>query len=681
MKIKVKLLTAMLGLSSLAFGQQQVFNLSTGVSNGTLITPGTNDGKWVVRTPASGGVFIPVKAVYTLLPWWAGDEPNSRWISPYSDGTNYPIGGAVGEYTYQTTITVPSCVKVTSSQIVFNKIGADDGLISVSVNGNVYALSGSYSPLSTTSVTVTGLTEGLNTIQIRLQNSQSYTGLLVNGQLTVNYQPIYAESSYANGWSKDWTNNASGMIEAWGLIQPSDKFIPFDTDGDGSEELLCIEAVNSNPPGVAAKIKIIDYYTSDQSWHPFWTNNNNGSFNKNSFSGWGVRALDKYIVGDFDGDGKKSEILCIQGDGTYAAILKFNMTTLNFDMPWINPGNSKLSKTSSGWSFSANDKFVVGDFNNDGKNNDVFCVQGNTSGNCWGISTFNGSDFNSLAYACGSIQSGSNIVWSTIGRYDEFRAGDFDGDVKTQEILCTERSVGNNAAIIKYNNGWTPVWSNGGNGSIGGWGPLGSTDKVLVGYLDTDSPEEFMFIQRCSNCGWATTENLRLSDNQPEWHWSNHNYTGNQQNYIDDWKVNDVPATNVDYLLIKVSQDSPKYLLAFKKYACSNFLVSLYKPQLQGINFRTNPDDGKATTGIRTAAEQEAGFNLYPNPNAGSFTVSFLNSVHRKISIYNTLGAVVYETETTGETLTIDLASKDKGVYVMRVVEQDQTKMKRIIVQ
>lgn len=689
MKIKVKLLTAMLGLSSLAFAQQQTFSLSTGVVNGstTLISTGNNDDTWQVKTPTSGGAFLAVKVVNPLAGWWATDPSNCRWLSPASDGSSNPVATSVGEYTYQTTITIPSCMVVTSAQIVFNKIGADDNLTSVSVNGNTYALSGSFSPLSTTSVTVSGLTEGVNTIQVKLQNTQTYTGLLINGSITVNYQSVFTQPNYANGWSKEWSNNADGSIGTWGTISATDKFIPFDANGDGDEELLCVEAVNSNPPGVAAKAKILDFNGTTKTWGTtaYWTNNNNGSFDKNSFSGWGIRALDKYIVGDFDGDGWNNELLCIQGDGGYATILKFNTSTMNFDWYWSNGGNSKLNTNGTGWTIGANDKFDVGNFNFDNKNNDLFCV----NNSCWMILTFNATtpkNFTPIGTGCSNVIANFNSqpVWN-IGANDEFRVGDYNGDNYRNEILCTERSTGYTTSIIRFfDGGWSIEWTNVasgntvGNGNIGGWGiPLLTTDKVLVGNLDTDSKEEFMFVQRCSNCGWSTSESLNAANNQPEWHWSNHNYSGAQENYINDWKVNDVPATNVDYLLMKPLVSGTEYLLALKKYSCSNFLASFYKPQA-GINFKTNPN---GTTGIDPETEQETGFNLYPNPNAGSFTVSFLSNNPRKISIYNALGAVVYETETNEETLDINLAAKDKGVYMMRVVEQNQTKVKRIIIQ
>ncbi len=490
---------------------------------------------------------------------------------------------------------------------------------------------------------------------------------------------VVSGPDYANGWSKEWTNNASGLISTWGTINATDKFIPFDADGDGDEELLCVQALNSAPPGVAAKAKILDYNGTTKTWSQYWSNNDNGSFNKITYSGWGVRALDKYIVGDFDGDGKNNELLCIQGDGGYATILKFNVSTNNFDGYWSNYGNNDLNTTSSVWYIQPQDKFLVGDFNNDGKNNELMCV----SNGCWELLNFNTAsspkNFTMVAVSCTSkISSGSTTLWN-IGSGDEFRAGDFDGDGKIQEVLCTERPTGYTSAIIKYSGAWSTIWSNAGNGNIGGWGiPLLTTDKVLAGNLDADSKDEFMFIQRCNGCGYAASENLNAS-NQPEWHWSNHNYTGSQVNYINDWQVNDKAATNADYLLIKPVVGGTKYLLARKNYACGNFLVSLYKPQT-GLNFRTTTDE-KGTTGIKAVTEQDTGFNLYPNPNAGSFTVSFLNNDHRKISIYNALGAVVYEKETNEETMTIDLDTKDKGVYIMRVIEQDQTKVKRIIIQ
>ncbi len=56
---------------------------------------------------------------------------------------------------------------------------------------------------------------------------------------------------------------------------------------------------------------------------------------------------------------------------------------------------------------------------------------------------------------------------------------------------------------------------------------------------------------------------------------------------------------------------------------------------------------------------------IYPNPSAGLFTVSGLNSLG-SISIYNSVGILVYETKTNETSQIIDLTSYEAGIYLLK---------------
>lgn len=68
----------------------------------------------------------------------------------------------------------------------------------------------------------------------------------------------------------------------------------------------------------------------------------------------------------------------------------------------------------------------------------------------------------------------------------------------------------------------------------------------------------------------------------------------------------------------------------------------------------TSLDETKATTAI------------YPNPTSGNFTVEGVNVV--SVEIYNLVGQKVYEAQ--GQTVNVDAANWDKGVYLVRVSDQ-----------
>lgn len=79
-------------------------------------------------------------------------------------------------------------------------------------------------------------------------------------------------------------------------------------------------------------------------------------------------------------------------------------------------------------------------------------------------------------------------------------------------------------------------------------------------------------------------------------------------------------------------------------------------------------------------------FNVFPNPNQGSFDVSFQTSVrgNYSITLYNTLGQVVYEEKVTGFSGTynrkINLAENGNGVYMLKVSNGEKESVKRVAV-
>ena len=67
-----------------------------------------------------------------------------------------------------------------------------------------------------------------------------------------------------------------------------------------------------------------------------------------------------------------------------------------------------------------------------------------------------------------------------------------------------------------------------------------------------------------------------------------------------------------------------------------------------------------------TAVDENAtGVNLYPNPTKDSFTVEAENLQH--VTVFNTLGQVIYNGSCEGNTTVIDLHNADSGMYLVKV--------------
>jgi uncharacterized repeat protein (TIGR03803 family) len=85
--------------------------------------------------------------------------------------------------------------------------------------------------------------------------------------------------------------------------------------------------------------------------------------------------------------------------------------------------------------------------------------------------------------------------------------------------------------------------------------------------------------------------------------------------------------------------------------------------------------DTNGTTAIINLASVKGIINLYPNPNNGSFRITFnLSTVleaQTRIEIYNVLGEMVYKSTIAQGTTQIALPNPVIGVYLYKIIEMD----------
>ena len=76
---------------------------------------------------------------------------------------------------------------------------------------------------------------------------------------------------------------------------------------------------------------------------------------------------------------------------------------------------------------------------------------------------------------------------------------------------------------------------------------------------------------------------------------------------------------------------------------------------------------------------------IYPNPNAGSFTIKFTGTSDQKtvnkIVIYDAMGTIIQKTEILNEAITIDISSQAKGMYFVKIENEQGVKVEKIIYQ
>lgn len=461
-------------------------------------------------------------------------------------------------------------------------------------------------------------------------------------------------TNYKNGWEKIWSNFGNNYLgtymSGWGLFD-DDKIMAGDFNGDGAEELFCIQGYNE----VGGWATMLKYNNND--WQYGWSNNGNNLIGPIG-SSWTIRRPDKFLVGDFDGD-SKDELLCIQAysSGNWATMFNFENNT------WIASISNAGSNTISSWGITSLDKFIVGDFDGDSKD-ELFCIQASAQNNRATMIHFDNGSWSS-----GWSNGGDNTIdgWGIIPQ-DRFLAGDFDSDSK-DELLCFQ-PTGWSTMLHFDNNDWQWGWSNYGSGYISMCWTIAATNKFLVGNIDNvDSKTEIMGIQMGS-----TATNTFSADFTSDWSCRTHANTSKP--YINDWLVTETNSSRTNYLLIKAVANEPEYLIAYRKQNCnSKYLLSMYK---------STPGSNKSTQkeGIfenESKGKIENSITVYPNPTTGSVNVILENSTKGIAKVFNQTGQLVLEQDFSSNNFLVDLSRQPKGIYIFVITSGNEVMREMVI--
>ena len=136
-------------------------------------------------------------------------------------------------------------------------------------------------------------------------------------------------------------------------------------------------------------------------------------------------------------------------------------------------------------------------------------------------------------------------------------------------------------------------------------------------------------------------------------------------------EIYSITENGTDYLNI-----TPQYALPYTLEPADYFTINFYaKSQAKGwvLAFVTvESSDGQLEIGVNinedllNVTELSNETKLYPNPTAGQFTVEGANVA--KVEVYNLVGQKVHEAE--GQTISIDAANWNKGIYLVNIIEQ-----------
>ena len=179
-----------------------------------------------------------------------------------------------------------------------------------------------------------------------------------------------------------------------------------------------------------------------------------------TLAGWQMRKGDRYLPGDFDGDGRADLYVFNGSDWSVRYLAMLRSTGSGYTMV------RRFDNNLAGWNMAKGDRHVVGDFNGDGRD-DVY--------------VFNGDDW-SMAYLGMMRSTGANLTmvrrydgnapgWQ-MRRHDQHFAADIDGNGRTDlfvynhqdwatQYLGTMVSTAN-ALSCGWKDDWVGEWNLGG---------------------------------------------------------------------------------------------------------------------------------------------------------------------------------------------------------------------------
>lgn len=193
---------------------------------------------------------------------------------------------------------------------------------------------------------------------------------------------------------------------------------------------------------------------------------------KQQYDAWTGHTFTKSYAGDFNGDGR-SDVLVHSGN----SVQMFRSNGSQLDLVF-----SAVERVPGSWQFKPNDRFYIGDFNGDGKDE---------------VAVFNGVDWVMpyLGLLADDGAGGLRLIarydgdipgWGGLAKNDQFYVGDFSGGGKkdlfvfngadwSMTYVAMLRSTGVGFDLVRRF-----------DGDIPGWGGLASNDKLFVGDFSGD---------------------------------------------------------------------------------------------------------------------------------------------------------------------------------------------------
>lgn len=190
MKKQLSLLLKIFLIGTGMQAQSVVIDLTTGYSNtnNALIPFTQSDDTWQVKTPSNSSPNPAKVCSNTPGGAWATDNCG-RWISPQITSAGQAAQTSSGSYTYVMQFTAVCPLYSGITRIVLNKVGTDNVITNIKVNGSSYSISqnfpSNFNPLSSVVINIspTDIVAGVNTIEFVTYNLDLFNGLFLCGYM------------------------------------------------------------------------------------------------------------------------------------------------------------------------------------------------------------------------------------------------------------------------------------------------------------------------------------------------------------------------------------------------------------------------------------------------------------------------------------------------------------------
>ncbi len=269
-----------------------------------------------------------------------------------------------------------------------------------------------------------------------------------------------------------------GAMTGFWWMGVDDQHFVGDFDGDGSDDFIVWNGGDWTTPFLGL-VRSIDGKLSGVARYA------------GSLPGWTMRPRDRFHVGDFDADGK-DDLYVWNGDDwpdRYLGMIRSSGTGLTAVKLWVN----SLPR----WTAASGDRFLVGDFDGDG-GDDLYVWNGGNWAHTYLLMLRSTGD--DLAFVQRYDSSSAPPPGWALGRGDRFLVTDSDGDGKDDllvynpaidwdtEYLGTLRSTG-----TELEGSWSADW-------VGGW-DLGPADEILVADSQGSGSRSDLYLRTAGRLG------------------------------------------------------------------------------------------------------------------------------------------------------------------------------------